>query len=97
MGMPWLSIINREMKKISSITSSLAKLIGGSSYTDSDASKTMTIAASAQGNRAGKFKRIIGILCLQRKFGKRVTESRAVENDEIFDHLFITKHPKQSA
>jgi hypothetical protein len=85
------------MKKIFSITSCLGKLIVGSSYADSDANKMITIAASTQGNRAGKCKRIIGILCLTRKFQKRVTELRAVENDEIFDHLFIAKHPKQRA
>jgi len=40
----------------------------------------------------------IGILfCLPRKRKKQATELRAVENDEIFDHLFIAKHPKQRA
>jgi hypothetical protein len=95
------------MKKIFSITSCLGKLIVGSSYPDrlatqntseSNANKTITIAANTQDNRAGKFKRIIGILLwLQQKSKKRVTELRAVENEEIFDHLFIAKHPKQRA
>jgi hypothetical protein len=37
------------------------------------------------------------LFCLPRKSRKRVTELRAVENDEIFDHLFIAKHSKQRA
>jgi hypothetical protein len=40
----------------------------------------------------------MGILfCLPRKRKKHAPELRAVENDEIFDHLFIVKHPKQRA
>lgn len=40
----------------------------------------------------------IGILFfLPRKRKKQVTELRAVENDEIFDHLFILKHSKERA
>ena len=40
----------------------------------------------------------IGILFfLPRKRKRQVIELRAVENDEIFDHLFIDKHSKQRA
>jgi len=37
------------------------------------------------------------LYCLPRKTEKKITELRAVENDEIFDHLFIPKHSKERA
>lgn len=39
----------------------------------------------------------IGILLSLRRRSKKVTELKPVENDEIFDHLFIAKHSKQRA
>ena len=38
----------------------------------------------------------IGILFCWKSV-KKITERRAVENDEIFDHLFIGKHSKERA
>jgi MFS family permease len=34
------------------------------------------------------------LLCLPDKT-KKIIELRAVENDEVFDHLFINAHPKK--
>ncbi len=37
------------------------------------------------------------LLCLREKPKKRVNALRAVENDELFDHLFINQHSKADA
>jgi len=71
--------------RIASVTASLAENVGKGYWTWFVLGVFLPLIA-------------IGVLyCLPRKSKKRVTELRAVENDEIFDHLFIGKHSKERA
>ena len=71
--------------RVSTVTALIAEGVGKSYWTWFVLSFFFPLIASAI------------LLCLPRESKKRVTELRAVENDEIFDHLFLDKHPKQRA